>query len=182
MDNSTSTFPVFFTVLVSILLVTTGLLVYQNRQLRQQLNAPTTYAECLKTPGSVLQESYPATCVTTNGLRFTQPLTPLNETTKGTLEATVMRSPTCPGAQKLGEVCEAPIANGIYRVIRPSDNEVVQTVTTDKNGKFAISLAVGAYQLQSPTTGIGKNIGNPDFTITSGKTTIQQFDIDTGIR
>ncbi|GEM_PF-2393866 len=70
-----STFPVFFTILVLTLLVVTGVFGYQNWQLRQQLNAPTTYEECIKAPGSVLQESYPATCVTRNGERFKQPLT-----------------------------------------------------------------------------------------------------------
>lgn len=105
--------------------------------------------------------------------------------TTGTLMATVMRSPTCPGAQKLGEVCDAPVADETFRIIGPigpTDDEVVQIINTNKDGKFSMSLAAGTYQLQSTTGGIGKNISNPNFTITSGKTTTQQFDIDSGIR
>lgn len=40
-----------------------------------QIPTPTTYDDCLKFPGSIIQESYPATCVTKDGLRFTQVLT-----------------------------------------------------------------------------------------------------------
>jgi len=71
-----SLFPIFFVVLILVLLAATGVFAYQNWQLRQQLNAPTTYAECIKTPGSILQESYPATCITKDGKRsFKQILT-----------------------------------------------------------------------------------------------------------
>jgi hypothetical protein len=181
--------------LVSLLLST--FFIFQNWRLNQKLEAivrvqptPTTYAECLGAPGSALQESYPATCVTKNGKRFKQPLTdeekkklqPPDETIKGTLEATVMRSPTCAGPQRVGQVCEAPVASETLKIIRLSNNEIVQTVTTDKDGKFMVSLASGTYQLQSNTRGIGKNISNPDFTITTGKTITQRFDVDTGIR
>ena len=106
----------------------------------------------------------------------------INPTTTGTLVATVMRSPTCAGPQRVGQVCEAPVASETLKIIRLSNNEVVQTVATDKDGKFIVLLASGTYQLQSLASGIGKNIGNPDFTITVGKTTTRQFDIDTGIR
>ena len=34
-----------------------------------------SYADCLVAKGSIVQESYPATCVTASGQRFTQPLT-----------------------------------------------------------------------------------------------------------
>ena len=89
----------------------------------------------------------------------------------GTLKATVMRSPTCAGAQRPGEICSAPVANETFKIgpIGTSDDEIIQTVTTDKEGKFTVSLAVGTYQLQSTARGIGKNIGNPNFTITSDK-------------
>lgn len=103
----------------------------------------------------------------------------------GTLIATVMRSPTCAGTQRVGQVYEAPVTNETFKIIGPigpTDDEVIQTVATDRDGKFTMSLTAGTYQLQSLTRGIGKNIGNPNFTIVAGKTTTQQFDIDTGIR
>jgi hypothetical protein len=42
---------------------------------RQPTPAPvTTYEECLTAKGSVIQESYPATCITQDKQRFIQPL------------------------------------------------------------------------------------------------------------
>src|SRR5690242_19880138 len=61
-------------VVTFLLLGVSGFLAYQNWQLRQMINAPTSYQECVDAPGSLIQESYPATCVTKAGARFTQPL------------------------------------------------------------------------------------------------------------
>ena len=106
----------------------------------------------------------------------------LNKTEVGVLEASVIRSPTCAGPQRPGEICEAPVASETFNITKLSDNEIIQTVRTDKDGKFTISLAPGTYKLQSTTSGIGKNIRNPDFTIAAGKIVTQRFDVDTGIR
>ena len=62
-----------FSVITALLLVTTGLLAYQVWQ--KQINQPSTYEECIKIPGSLVQESYPAICVAENGKSFIQPLT-----------------------------------------------------------------------------------------------------------
>jgi hypothetical protein len=40
---------------------------------------PTSYEECTKAEGSVIQESYPATCVTKDGNRFVQPISEEDE-------------------------------------------------------------------------------------------------------
>lgn len=106
----------------------------------------------------------------------------VNPATTGNLMATVIRSPTCPGAQEVGENCSAPMANETFNITGLSDNKIIQSVRTDKDGKFTVSLPVGKYQLQSRSSGIGGNIDNPNFTITANQTTTQQFDIDTGIR
>ncbi len=106
----------------------------------------------------------------------------IDNNNEGTLEATVIRSPTCAEPVTDQKSCEAPATNEAFKILRSPDNEVVQTVTTDQGGKLTVSLTAGAYQLQSTTSGIGKNIRNPDFTITGGKTTSQRFDVDTGIR
>lgn len=37
--------------------------------------SPQNYEECLKSPGSILQLSFPAVCVTKSGAKFIQPLT-----------------------------------------------------------------------------------------------------------
>ena len=100
---------------------------------------------------------------------------------EGTLKATVIRSPTCAGPITNQESCEAPVAYEMFRITRLYDGEVVQTINTDKDGKFTVSLPVDNYGLRG-TSGIGKRIGNQDFTIIAGKTITQRFDIDTGIR
>jgi hypothetical protein len=48
-------------------------LFFQNQN--NQSPQPTTYEECIEAEGSVIQESYPATCITKDGGRFIQPLT-----------------------------------------------------------------------------------------------------------
>lgn len=71
----TAPLPLILSALCALLFASTALLAYQNWQLRERLNAPTTYEACVASAGSIIQESYPATCVTKNGTRFTQPLT-----------------------------------------------------------------------------------------------------------
>lgn len=100
----------------------------------------------------------------------------------GILEATVIRSPTCAGPGTDGKSCESPYANETFKIIRVSDNKVMQTVTTDRNGVFTFPLPSGDYLLQNTQTGIGKRVNNSSFTIFPGKTTTQRFDVDTGIR
>lgn len=59
------------TLIFGILLGAGGLFAYQ-----EYITAPpvTTYDGCTKATGSLIQESYPATCVTRDGKRFTQPI------------------------------------------------------------------------------------------------------------
>jgi len=48
-----------------------------------------SYADCLVAKGSIVQESYPATCVTATGRRFTQPISsPTPESVKPTADPT----------------------------------------------------------------------------------------------
>lgn len=106
----------------------------------------------------------------------------IKEFESGTLEAKVVRSPTCAGPVTGQEKCEAPYADGTFKIMRLPGNEDIQTIRTDKDGTFTTSLNPGVYILQNTESGIGKNIRNPGFTITGGKTSIQRFDVDTGIR
>ena len=62
-----------FSIVIALLLIAIGLLAYQVWQ--KQINQPSTYEECIKIPGSLVQESYPAICVAENGKSFVQPLT-----------------------------------------------------------------------------------------------------------
>jgi hypothetical protein len=66
------------TVAVLFLILTTFGAFYGGMKYQRSLNTqkPTSYDECIKLKDSILQESYPAVCVTKSGDRFTQPLTP----------------------------------------------------------------------------------------------------------
>lgn len=103
---------------------------------------------------------------------------------EGILKATIVRSPTCPGAITETDNCEGPAENATFYIIRLTGAELSErkTVTTDKNGQFSITLGPGTYKLQNSTSGIGKDISSPNFTITANNTTVQKFNIDTGIR
>ncbi len=58
---------------IVLLLAALGYLGYQNWQLKQDLlHFPTNFEQCSALPESVIQESYPATCVTKYGQGFTQ--------------------------------------------------------------------------------------------------------------
>jgi|GEM_PF-3843309 len=52
-----------------------GYLIFQNDQLRKS-SSISNYEECLASSGSLIQESYPATCVSKSGQRFVQKIDP----------------------------------------------------------------------------------------------------------
>ena len=61
-----------------ILLLVAGFVVgiFLGKQLYSQNTAQIdSYDQCVAATGSIVQESYPATCITTSGQRFIQPLT-----------------------------------------------------------------------------------------------------------
>ena len=70
--NKLTTVLVIFIVLLS--LGAAGFFTYQYIQLKQQTSI-TTFEECVKASGNMIQTIYPATCVTKDGRRFTQPIT-----------------------------------------------------------------------------------------------------------
>ena len=47
---------------------------YQNKKLQEKNVNISSYEECLKASGSIIQESYPQMCVAKDGKRFVQPL------------------------------------------------------------------------------------------------------------
>lgn len=61
------------TLIVGVICGVGGLFAYQ-----EYTRAPlvTSYEECIQAKNSTIQESYPATCVTKDGKRFTQPIEP----------------------------------------------------------------------------------------------------------
>lgn len=54
-----------------------GFLIIQNRQLKSEVGV-SSFETCVQAQGSILTESYPATCITKSGLKFVQQLTEIN--------------------------------------------------------------------------------------------------------
>jgi hypothetical protein len=65
---------VLIVIVVLLSLGAAGFFAYRYIQQKQQA-AITTFEECTKASGNMIQTIYPATCVTRDGRRFTQPLT-----------------------------------------------------------------------------------------------------------
>jgi len=60
--------------ILAVLIIFSAIILYQKLFLNQ--SKITTYEECIKAKGSLIQPMYPPICVTKNGLRFTQEVTP----------------------------------------------------------------------------------------------------------
>jgi hypothetical protein len=95
------------------------------------------------------------------------------------VDGVVTKSPTCPGAQRPGQVCTAPVA-GV--VVRRQDGGIVLRATTDARGHFSIgghatdvtlTVDVGDTGLRCPAVHVIAQVG---------VTTHQDIDCDTGIR
>ena len=68
-------FIVSFAVLTALILIFLGTFGYQ-KYISSKYPTPADFLECSKIPGSIVQESYPATCITKKGERFIQELRP----------------------------------------------------------------------------------------------------------
>lgn len=79
-----------------------------------------TYEECVKASGSRVQESYPATCITKNGVSFVQPI------------ASIIASPTVGMANPASTFC---IENGGTLEIRTKEDGSQYGVCVFDNGK-----------------------------------------------
>lgn len=106
---------------------------------------------------------------------------------EGVLQATVVRSPTCPGPVTEKDSCEELFKNQALKILNLPNEEFVKIIETDKDGKFSVSLVAGNYRLREIPAGFGKDrvskiISNSDFIITADEITTQKFNIDTGIR
>lgn len=80
-------------IIFGILLGVGGLFAYQEYN---NGTSSTSYEECIKEKGSVIQESYPAACITRRGIRFVQPIDevmPPEPTGKDTMPVQEFRCP-----------------------------------------------------------------------------------------
>jgi hypothetical protein len=62
------------------------------------------------------------------------------------LAGIVLLSPARPGPQHAGERGSAPLSKALVRVLQASGNEVAQA-TTDGQGRFAVSVTPGDYDI-----------------------------------
>lgn len=68
--------PMYMTLMLlfGVLLGAGGLFAYQEYAAQRSVTSVVSYDECITAPGSRIQESYPATCITSDNKRFTQPI------------------------------------------------------------------------------------------------------------
>jgi len=103
----------------------------------------------------------------------------------GIVQGTVTTGPTCPGPARLDrpDCLHRPTQTTVKVFVSPGgDDRPIATVTTDRNGRFRLTLAPGTYRLVASSPG-GVSIGKPhDVTVTAGSTTSISLFVDTGMR
>ena len=136
------------------------------------------------TPGPTTGPASPgATVITPQVLSTASPLaspakTPAIRTSGIHVTATI--GPTCPGPQRLGQVCTRPY-EGVL-VVTDSHGKDIATATTDQNGQATIDLPPGAYTLAPKIEG-RYPAGMPvAATVSAGEYAEVNLELDTGIR
>ncbi len=107
-------------------------------------------------------------------------VSPVSQMGTGSLEVTISTGPTCPGGNT-GGPCTEPYANKAINIYA-ADNLLASTRTTDKNGKFSLSLPAGEYYLKSATNKTIGALHQTPFTISPNQNTTLNLDVDTGTR
>jgi hypothetical protein len=123
-----------------------------------------------------------------SGPTLTSTPTPDETKEKGFLEGTVrFVGIPCYHGEENGHIPPVPPCDGPYphyeiTVYRTSDETIVATTSSDENGKYTISLNPGNYVIYTQNGLFEDDVAANQVTITSGKTTILDLTIDTGIR
>jgi len=98
------------------------------------------------------------------------------------IRGTVLLGPTCP-VETVGSPCpDRPLADVEIHVLQGGD--VVATVRSDGDGRFAVALDPGQYLVQAVVEpgGPGMSAKPVDVTVTSGAFTDVNVPVDSGIR
>jgi len=98
------------------------------------------------------------------------------------IRGTVLLGPTCP-VETLESPCpDRPLADVEIRVLR--GNDVVATVRSDGEGRFAVALDPGRYEVQAVVEegGPGMSAKPVDVVVTSGVFNDVNVPVDSGIR
>lgn len=154
----------------------------------------TNFEECANA-GYPVMESYPRQCRTTNGELFVENVVipkpnikpnpaPTAEVTIGYAVGHVTIGPNCPGPERVDQPCITPpeVYSSRMVIVYKSDGTTIKEKgKIDDKGNYRIVLQPGSYFLQIEPAGIGPG-EKKLVVIKSGKTTITDFNIDTGIR
>ena len=101
---------------------------------------------------------------------------------EGGIRGTVLLGPTCPVETQESPCPDRPLANAEVQVVRGGD--VVTTIRSDDDGRFALALDPGHYVVQAVVEpgGPGMSAKPVEVTVTNGEFTEVNVLVDTGIR
>lgn len=100
---------------------------------------------------------------------------------KSGLVFTATLGPTCPGPQRVGQVCTAPYV-GEFVVLKVDGSEAA-SFTTDTNGQATLDLPPGVYTVSLVNTGRSRPRGGPvEVTVITGQYVEVVLELDSGIR
>ncbi|HZY41399.1 MAG TPA: hypothetical protein VFF59_05290 [Anaerolineae bacterium] len=101
---------------------------------------------------------------------------------KSGLQVTATIGPTCPGPQRVGQVCTAPYVGEF--IVSTREGREVARFTTDDQGRSKLDLPPGDYSV-SPKLDSARGLprGGPiDVQVIAGAYTEVMFELDTGMR
>lgn len=171
--------------LTAVFLIGIYLLVYPVSSNKKTI---VTYADCIKAKDSTITLSYPSTCATRDGKRFTEPL---EEDADDKLQPPKKSGQLIARVFFTGLSCKpgtgnTPPCDGLYpgydfRIYDNNGEKIVATTKTDQNGIAKINLPEGDYKWIQNEKGIMEKQA-VDFEIKADETTQTDFYIDTGMR
>jgi hypothetical protein len=181
---------VILLIFLMAVLVGMGFLIFKSKGTSTSLPLIASFEDCANA-GYPVMESYPRQCRTEAGELFFENIAddthPINSqpiaAETGYVSGHVTIGPNCP-VEIQGQPCETP--PGAYKsrevLVYTSDEVTIRYRThLDETGNYNISVAPGSYFIQISPAGIGPG-EKKSATVKSGKTTVVNFDIDTGIR
>jgi hypothetical protein len=101
----------------------------------------------------------------------------------GIVLGTVMKGPNCPGPELLDQPnCLPGPQQATVRVLQGEGDQPVTAITTDRSGRFRLTLPPGTYRFVPMIPG-AVSIGKPrEVRVTAGSTISIQLSVDTGMR
>ena len=101
------------------------------------------------------------------------------------IRGTVSLGPTCPGPQRIGQVCTKPYAATLI-ITRPDGTEAARVTSSEIDGSFSVDLPAGDYTI-APLVDPQKPLPVPhsttvDAAVKAGAYTQVDIQFDTGMR